>query len=89
MVTRFSGRCCTVVAAGTAGGHTGMIKNRPREGICIVAIITDVAAGDVVGRFARGRDAVVATGTCSQHGGVINPGDSGEIAGVMAILACV
>jgi hypothetical protein len=86
MVPRLSGRCCTVVATGTAGGHTGVVKYGSREGIGVMTVIAGIAAGDMVGGFTRGRCAIVATGACSQHRGMVNPGHIGEIAGVMTIL---
>ena len=54
-----------------------------------MAIIAGITAGDMVGRFAQGRDAVVATAAVAQYGGVVNPGDTGEITSVMAILASI
>jgi len=56
MVARLSRRRCTVVATGTAGGHTGMIKHGSGKCIGIVAIIADVTAGNMVGRFSSTRE---------------------------------
>ena len=54
-----------------------------------MAVIAGVTAGNMVGRLAGRRRAIVAAAATAQYGGVINPGHTGEVAGVMAIHACI
>jgi len=51
VVGRFTRGCGAVVAAGTAGGHICVVKYGSGKCIGIVAIIADVTAGNMVGRF--------------------------------------
>ena len=80
---------CAVVAAGATARHPAVVKHRPAEAIGAVAIVAGIAALDMVGRFARGRGAIMATGTGAQHRRMIYLGDTGEVAGVMAVLAAI
>ena len=54
MLTVFAGSGRAIVATRATAGHGGMIKYRRRPGITGVAVITGVAAGNVVGRLAGG-----------------------------------
>lgn len=70
-------RPCSVVAAGTIGGHAGVVKLRAAPGRCrCVAILTIVARRNMVGGFARCLHAIVATETIARHAAMIEPGVS-------------
>jgi len=54
-----------------------------------MTVVAGITAGDVVGRFSGRSRAIVTAGTGTQHSGVVEPGNNGEIAGIMAILATI
>jgi hypothetical protein len=58
---------CAVVTAEAVCGYRGMIKIRGQPGIRRVAVIADIAAGDMVCVLTRRGAAIVATRTKSQH----------------------
>ena len=72
MVTRFTGRIVAVVARNTVTGHTTVIESGPSKGIGVVAIVTGIAALDMVGRFTRCGAAVVTANATSLNFGVIH-----------------
>ena len=65
MVTRFTGRIVAVVAGDTVARYTTVIERGTRKGIGIVAIVTGIAALDMVRRFTRCSAAVVTANATS------------------------
>ncbi len=61
-------RCCrTIVTAGTASRHSAVIKHDRGPAVGAVAIIADIRAGDVIGRFTERRGPIMTAGACAVH----------------------
>ncbi len=54
---------------------TRVIENGSRPGACVVAILTDIAALNMITRFACGDATVVASTTATEYSVVITPTD--------------
>jgi len=78
-----------VMATGAVTGNAGMIENSGRPGVCRVAVVAGVAAGDVVRCLALGGRPVVTVRTTTEHVGVVHPHHRGPAAVSMAVLAQV
>ena len=63
-----------------------MIEHCARPGVGAVAVIALITAGDVVGGFAFGLLAVVATGTAAEYRRMVHPGHRTEGVGAMTVL---
>ncbi len=72
VVTRFTGRIVTVMAGDTVAGHTAVIERGTRKGIGVVAIVTGIAALNMVGRFTWCSAAVVTANTAALNFSVIH-----------------
>ena len=72
VIARFTGRIVAVMAGNTVAGHTAVIERGTRKGVGVVAIVTGIAALDMVGRFARRGAAVVTANATSLNFGVIH-----------------
>ncbi len=71
VVTRFTGRIVTVMAGDTVAGHTAVIERGTRKRISVVAVVTGIAALDMVGRFTRCGAAVMTADTAALNFGVV------------------
>ena len=52
-------RCRAVVTAETVAGHTAVIEDSTGPGVGVMAVVTGIAAGDMVRRLTHGRGAVM------------------------------
>jgi len=82
-----AGRGGTVVTACAVAGHIGMIKGRRNPAIGGMTVIAVVVTGNVVGRLAQCRGAVVTAEAGAQYRGMINPGHRVPGRRRMAVLA--
>ena len=78
------------MAGGTcARCHVDMVEHRRHPAIGCVTVIAAVVTGDVVGRLARGRGAVVATEAGTQHSRMVDPDHRVPDTGAVTVLAQV
>ena len=82
-----TGRGGTVVTACAIAGHRAVIEGRRCPAIGGMTIIAAVVTGDVVGRLAQCRGAVVTTEAGAEYRGMINPGHRVPGRRRMAVLA--
>jgi len=64
-----------------------VVEHRRGKGRGVVAVVTGIGAGDVVGRLAGCRAAVVAAEAGAQHVGMIDPDCRHEAGRAVAVLA--
>lgn len=75
----------TVVAAGTTGRHTCMIKYRTGKSARIMTVVTGIAALDMTAGLPWSLGSVVAGGTTSQDRRMIHTGNCREARRIVAI----
>lgn len=86
MGCRFSNRDIAIVATRAVPIDAGVIEHCTRETVCVMAIVTGVAALDVTGAFSSSDAVIVATGAAADNRGVINSADRRKIGRVMTVL---
>lgn len=87
MCAAFARRVRSVVTGKTTVRNIGVIKIRRHPGDCRVAVITVIAAGDMVRVFSDGCHAVMAGPTGTEHLRVIDHCDRSEHIARVAVLA--
>ena len=73
VIAWFTGGIVTVMAGNTVPGHTAVIERGPSKRIGIVAIVTGIAALDMVRRFTRCHAAVMARNTGALNFSMVYP----------------
>ena len=72
MIDRLAGCRAAIMAGSTGtGGYTAVVEHGRYPAIGIMAVIAGIAAGDVVGRLAGRRRAVMTAETGANHTGMI------------------
>ena len=80
-----TGRGGTVVTACAVAGHRAVIEGRRHPAIGGMTIIAVVVTGNVVGRLAQCRAAIVTAEAGAKYRGMINPGHRGPDTGIGAV----
>jgi len=86
MVATFTRRRGAIMTADTIPGYIAVIKCCSGPAAGVMTVIAGIAAGDMVGRFARGCGAVVTGCTTAQHITVVHPRHRRPTAGPVTIL---